>query len=136
MKIESTYTRMRVRRLLTSALVSFVLIVCIGAAALPASTKAKTKRRVISVTINKGQNYTITGVKDGTKPSPKAVKNSNALVMQSAPGRIELVGAEAGTWKINLTLATGEKVTYRVTVKAVTPPQGTLQPTTAPTAIP
>ncbi len=138
MKNDSTDTKARMRRRLVSALVMFVLIASTGALALATQSKAKpkTKRRVIPVTINKGQNYTISGVKAGTNPSSKVVKNPNALVMQSAPGRIELVGADSGTWKINVTLASGEKVTYQVTVKAITPPQGTLQPTAAPTAIP
>jgi hypothetical protein len=56
-------------------------------------------------------------------------------VVQSAPGRIELVGADAGSWKINVTLATGEKVTYLVTVKAQAPPQGSLVPAAAPTVM-
>ena len=56
------------------------------------------------MTINKGQNYTITGVKEGAAPSSKVVNNPNALVMQNAPGRIELVGADAGSWKIDVTL--------------------------------
>jgi hypothetical protein len=136
MKIESINRHAVVRHLLVSGLTMMVLIASIGAFAFAAPTKAKTKRRVIPVTINKGQNYTIAGVKTGTNPSTKVVKNPNALVMQNAPGRIELVGADSGTWKINVTLASGEKVTYRVTVKAITPPQGTLQPTTAPTPIP
>jgi len=136
MRTKSTDTKTGIRRLLVSALAMLILIASSGTSGFAAETKAKTKRRIIPVTINKGQNYTITGVKAGTSPSSKVVKNSNALVMQSAPGRIELVGADSGTWKINATLASGEKVTYRVTVKAITPPQGTLQPTTAPTAIP
>jgi hypothetical protein len=97
---------------------------------------ARVKRRLIPVTINKGQNYTISGVKDAPAPGIKVVNNPNALVLQIAPGRIEMVGADAGTWRIKTTLATGEKVTYVVTVKALAPPQGTLVPASAPTPIP
>jgi hypothetical protein len=125
-----------IRRALTTALVIMGLVALNGSLAFAATSKAKTKRRIIPVTINKGQNYSITGVKEGTNPSPKVVNNPNALVLQHAPGRIEIVGADSGSWKINATLATGEKVTYVVTVKAAAPPQGTLIPVAAPTVIP
>ena len=134
MTIEETNAKAGTRPILASALVLLALIAVIGSSALGASPKAK--RRIISVTINKGQNYTISGVKEGAAPSLKVVNNPNALVVQNAPGRIELVGADAGSWKINVTLATGEEVTYVVTVKAEAPPQGSLVPGTAPAAIP
>ena len=102
----------------------------------PAKPAKAEKRRLIPLTLNKGQNYTISGVKDAPAPGIKVVNNPNALVLQTAPGRIEMVGADAGTWRIKTTLATGEKVTYVVTVKALAPPQGTLAPAGAPTAIP
>jgi hypothetical protein len=134
MIIEEANTRASTRRILASALVLLTLIALNGSSALAAGPKAK--RRTIPVTINKGQNYTISGVKEGAAPGLKVVNNPNALVVQNAPGRIELVGADAGSWEINVTLATGEKVTYVVTVKAEAPPQGSLVPGAAPTAIP
>ena len=138
MTIEWTTTRASISRVLTIALVIAGLVALNGSSvfATTSNAKTKTKRRIIPVTIDKGQNYTITGVKEGTNPSPKVVNNPNALVIQNAPGRIELVGADSGNWKINVTLATGEKVTYVVTVKAAAPPQGTLNPVAAPTVIP
>lgn len=133
MIVEGSKAKAYTRRILVSALVVMlgVMQFC-GSSALAAPVK----RRIIPVTINKGQNYTISGVKTGTAPGIKVVSNPNALVVQTAPGRIEMVGADAGSWKIKVTLATGEKVTYAVTVKAAAPPQGTLVPTSAPTAIP
>ena len=138
MIIEKANRGANIRRILASALVMLGLIALNGASAVAAQqkAKAKAKRRIIPVTINKGQNYTISGVKDGTAASPKVVNNPNALVVQNAPGRIELVGADSGSWKINVTLATGEKVTYVVTVKAEAPPQGDLNPAAAPTVMP
>jgi hypothetical protein len=140
MIIRCANTKASTRRTLARALmlVLLVLIAVSGSSALAAQTKSKpkAKRRVIPVTINKGQNYTISGIEVGATATPKVVNNPNALVMQTAPGRIELVGADSGVWKINATLATGEKVAYLITVKAITPPQGTLAPTAAPTAIP
>ena len=134
MIIEEADTKPSSRRMAARVLVLLALIALNGSSALAAPPEAK--RRIIPVTISKGQNYTISGVKEGAAPRLKVVNNPNALVMQNAPGRIELVGADAGSCNINVTLATGEKVTYVVTVKADAPPQGSLVPGAAPTAIP
>lgn len=94
------------------------------------------KRRVISVTINKGETYTISGLEKGTKTDSKAVANPNSLSVQPQPsGDIVLLGTEGGSWKIDATLASGEKVTYDVKVKAQAPPINSLEPGSAPTAI-
>src|SRR5216684_2415232 len=92
------------------------------------------KRRIIPVTINKGETYVISDVSEGGAPGVKPVANPNALVVRTdAPGKIVLVGA--GNWILDVTLASGEKVTYQVSVKAEAPPQGDLNPGSAPTAI-
>ena len=94
------------------------------------------KRRVIPVTIGKGETYTISGLEKGAKTDSKAVKNPNSLTIQPQPsGDIVLLGTEGGSWKIDATLATGEKVTYDVKVKAEAPPINSLTPGTAPTAM-
>ena len=96
----------------------------------------ETKRRVIPVTIGKGETYTISGLEKGAKTDSKAGKNPNALSIQPQPsGDIVLLGTEGGSWKIDATLASGEKVTYEVKVKAEAPPINSLTPGTAPTAI-
>lgn len=129
-------TKVSTRRILASALVWLTLVAFNGSSVFAAQPEAKVKRRTIPVTITKGQNYTIEGVMEGGEPNPKVVDNPNALVVQNAPGRIELVGADAGSWKIKVTLPSGEKVTYLVTVKSSAPPQGSLAPGAAPTVIP
>ncbi len=142
MIIEKADAKAGSRRILASAVVMLALIAWNGSSALAAPPEAK--RRIIPLTINKGQNYTISGVQEGAAsgagegaaPSTKVVDNPNALVVYDAPGRIELLGADTGTWKIDVTLATGEKVTYVVTVNAAGPPHGSLVPGTAPTVIP
>jgi len=94
------------------------------------------KRRIIPVTINKGETYVISDVSEGGAPGIKPVANPNALVVRTdAPGKIVLVGADAGKWNLDVTLASGEKVTYQVSVKAEAPPQGSLDPGYAPTPI-
>lgn len=99
---------------------------------------AEANHRTISVTINKGETYTIEGVnKNVSSPGIKVTNNPNALVVRTdTPGKIVLVGADAGTWNLEVTLANGEKVTYTVNVKSQAPPQGSLVPGTAPTVIP
>jgi hypothetical protein len=94
------------------------------------------KRRVISVTISKGETYTISGLEKGAKTDSKVVKNPNSLTIQPQPsGDIVLLGTEGGSWKIDATLATGEKVTYEVKVRAQAPPINSLAPGAAPTAM-
>ena len=99
--------------------------------------KKAEKRRIIPVTISKGETYTISGLKPGVKTDAKIAKNPNALSIQpQSSGDILLLGTEGGSWKIDATLASGEEVTYDVKVKAEAPPINSLTPGTAPTAIP
>jgi hypothetical protein len=99
------------------------------------STEAK--RPVISVTINKGECYVIDNLKTDVKPEVKVANNPNSLVVHTElPGQIVVVGADSGNWNFDVTLASGEKVTYALTIKALAPPQGSLVPVSAPTAIP
>ena len=141
MTAEESKARTFIRRILAVTLMAMLVGLAPStfadpAADAPAKPAKAEKRRLIPLTLNKGQNYTISGVKDAPAPGIKVVNNPNALVLQTAPGRIEMVGADTGTWRIKTTLATGEKVTYVVTVQALAPPQGTLAPAGAPTAIP
>ena len=102
----------------------------------PAPAAEAKKRRVIPVTINKGETYTISGLKKDSATKSKPVKNPNSLTVQPQPsGDVVLLGTEGGSWKIDATLASGEKVTYDVKVKAEAPPINSLTPGTAPTAI-
>ena len=128
MKIEKP----TLQRLMNSTLLILILIAVTGTPAHAQSEEPK--RRIIPLMINKGENYTISDVKEAE--DTKVVSNPNALVIQTAPGRIELVGADTGSWNINVTLASGEKVTYAITVKSDAPPQGDLNPGTAPPSIP
>jgi hypothetical protein len=107
-----------------------------GAAHAKEAKAARKKRRVISVTIAKGETYTISGLKQGAKTDSKPGKNPNALSIQpQSSGDIVLLGTEGGGWKIDATLADGEEVTYDVKVKAEAPPINSLTPGSAPTAI-
>lgn len=98
------------------------------------SQKKSAKERTVSVSLAKGETYVIHGVANGA-PATKVVNNRNALVVQHAPGRIVLVGAATGSWKLNVTMANGEKVIYEVNVKAAGTEQGSLVPGAAPTVM-
>ena len=94
------------------------------------------KRRIIKISVDKGAVYTITGLKKGVAAATKTVANPNALTVEPQPsGDIVLLGTEAGHSKIDATLASGEQVTYDVTINAATPPINSLQPGTAPKSI-
>jgi Flp pilus assembly secretin CpaC len=74
--------------------------------------------RTVPVTINAGEAYTIGDVSPDSTPGVKVVSNPSALVVHTdSPGKIVLQGAAAGTWNIDVTLASGEKATYAVDVK-------------------
>ncbi len=98
--------------------------------------KPAKKRRVISITINKGEIYTISGLAKGVKINSKVVANPNALTIESQPsGDIVLLGTEGGRSKIGATLANGEKVTYDVTINAAVPAINSLNPGNSPNAM-
>jgi hypothetical protein len=133
---------LRIERNLIAALTAVLGLLTLTATARPQpaadSRQAKEveKRRVIPVTINKGATYTISGLEKGSATNWKAVANPNSLSVQPQPsGDLVLLGTEGGSWKINATLATGEKVTYEVKIKADAPPINALTPGSAPTAM-
>ena len=124
----------RSRNFIAAAIVTVIGLLILNG---PPLSAAEAKKRTVSVTIDKGATYVISGVSKDAAPSIKVADNPNALVVRTdTPGEIVLVGADAGSWNLDLTLANGEKVTYAVNVKAAAPPQGSLVPVSAPTAMP
>jgi hypothetical protein len=119
------------------ALMGALVLMMLPARLVWAAPAKHAKLRTIQVTIDKGETYVIEGVSKSATPRIKVEANPNALVVRTdAPGRIVLVGADSGSWNLVVTLASGEKVNYAVSVKALGPPQGSLSPASAPTAIP
>jgi len=89
--------------------------------------------RTVPVTINAGEAYTIGDVSPDSTPGVKVVSNPSALVVHTdSPGKIVLQGAAAGTWNIDVTLASGEKVTYAVDVKPEESIKGPLASASSP----
>src|SRR5260221_12461261 len=94
MTVEASKPRMVTRRILAATLMAILIgLVASSTFADPATDASKkdnpakaaksVKRRLIPLTLNKGQNYTISGVKDEPAPGIKVVNNPNALVWQT-----------------------------------------------------
>src|SRR6202048_3304844 len=111
------------------ALGAFGLLMVTGHPA-PAS-----ETRTVPVTIKTGESYVIQDVSKDSTPGVKVVSNPSALIVHTdAPGKVVLLGAAAGNWDIDVTLASGEKVTYAVDVKPVASPMQPPASTTNPPA--
>jgi Flp pilus assembly secretin CpaC len=90
----------------------------------------------IPVSINAGETYTIGDIKAGTKPSLHIETNPNAFVTyDTPPGKLTIVGAEAGHWTVTVINAAGREVTYDVNAFAAASPGEPLKPGKAPPAI-
>lgn len=117
------------RKLLALAIAAFGLVILAGHQVVASET------RTVPVTINAGEAYTIGNVSPDSTPGVKVVSNPSALVVHTdAPGKIVLQGAAAGSWDIDVTLATGEKVIYAVDVKPAGSIKGPLASADSPRA--
>ena len=129
------------RELVVLAVTTFGLLLLAGHQVVASET------RTVPVTINAGEAYTIGDLSPDSTPGVKVVSNPSALVVHTdAPGKIVLQGAAAGSWDIDVTLASGENVTYAVDVKpaesvkgplaSAIVPSTTSDPAPAPAAVP
>src|SRR5882762_3478679 len=90
----------------------------------------------MSLALNAGESYVINNVAPGEAPAVKVVTNPHALVVHNEePGKVVLLGAEAGEWNVSIKTAAGEKINYDVTVKAIADSKDIDHPGTAPDAI-
>jgi pilus assembly protein CpaC len=90
----------------------------------------------VSVSLNAGESYVIDNVSPGATPGVKVVNNPHALVVHNEePGKVVLLGAEAGEWAITVKSASGNDVTYDVTVSAAVSNKDINKPGKAPAAI-
>jgi pilus assembly protein CpaC len=90
----------------------------------------------MSLALNAGESYVINNVAPGEAPAVKVVTNPHALVLHNEePGKVVLLGAEAGEWNVTIKTAAGEKINYDVTVKSIADSKDIDHPGTAPDAI-
>lgn len=74
----------------------------------------------MSVALNAGETYVINNVSPGDVPGVKVITNPHALIVHNEePGKVVLLGAEAGEWKIQVKTTNGDQVNYDVTVRSV-----------------
>lgn len=90
----------------------------------------------MSLALNAGESYVINNVAPGEAPAVKVVTNPHALVVHNEePGKVVLLGAEAGEWTVSIKTAAGEQINYDVTVKSIADSKDIDHPGTAPDAI-
>jgi pilus assembly protein CpaC len=90
----------------------------------------------MSLALNAGESYVINNVAPGEAPAVKVVTNPHALVLHNEePGKVVLLGAEAGEWTVSIKTTAGEKINYDVTVKSIADSKDIDHPGTAPDAI-
>jgi Flp pilus assembly secretin CpaC len=74
----------------------------------------------MSLALNAGESYVINNVSPGEAPAVNVITNPHALVVHNEePGKVVLLGAEAGEWTVTVKLADGDQIKYDVTVKSI-----------------
>src|ERR1700722_1715817 len=74
----------------------------------------------MALALNAGESYVINNVSPGETPAVNVITNPHALVVHNEePGKVVLLGAEAGEWTIAVKTTDGSTVKYDVTVKSV-----------------
>lgn len=118
------------RQLLASA--GLMLVV----AAAASGVRATEATDWIAVSMNAGETYVINDVKPDVKPKVQVVQNPNAFVTyDSVPGKLTILGAEAGRWTITITNNSDREVTYDITASAVAKPGAPLTPGKPPASV-
>ena len=74
----------------------------------------------MALALNAGESYVINNVSPGETPAVSVITNPHALVVHNEePGKVVLLGAEAGEWTVSVKTTDGSTVKYDVTVKSV-----------------
>src|ERR1700731_2772651 len=74
----------------------------------------------IALALNAGESYIINNVSPGEAPAVNVITNPHALVVHNEePGKVVLLGAEAGEWTVAVKTTDGSTVKYDVTVRSV-----------------
>ncbi len=92
-------------------------------------------KKVVTISLNAGETYTIKGLAADNTPAVHVLKNPNALIVHSGgPGQLVLLGAGSGEWNLDVTDSSGTPVTYKIDVKSIANPDR-LAPGKAPAAM-
>jgi len=90
----------------------------------------------VQVSINAGETYLIENIKLGTKPEFRIAENPNAfLSYDTAPGKLTMLGTEAGRWVVTVTNTSDKKVSYDLNAFAVAQPGAPLTPGNLPPSL-
>ena len=90
----------------------------------------------MALALNAGESYVINNVSPGAAPAVNVITNPHALVVHNEePGKVVLLGAEAGEWTVSVKTGDGNTVKYDVTVKSVANINDINHPGTSPAAI-
>jgi pilus assembly protein CpaC len=90
----------------------------------------------MALALNAGESYVINNVSPGAAPAVNVIANPHALVVHNEePGKVTLLGAEAGEWTVSVKTADGNTVKYDVTVKSIANIKDINHPGTSPAAI-
>jgi len=74
----------------------------------------------MALSLNAGESYIINNVSPGETPAVSVITNPHALVVHNEePGKVILLGAEAGEWTVAVKTTDGSTIKYDVTVKSV-----------------
>src|SRR6202030_4726591 len=87
----------------------------------------------MALALNAGESYVINNVSPGEAPAVDVITNPHALVVHNEePGKVVLLGAEAGEWTVAVKTTDGSTVKYDVTVKSAANNKDINNPTNAP----
>ncbi len=111
------------------AVLASALFLLLPARAALASDAGKT----VELKINAGETRVIDGLSATSMPAVRVIDNPHALVIHNdEPGKMTILGAEAGHWDIDVTAADGSSRTYDVVVSAIADKSNPLKAPEAP----
>jgi Flp pilus assembly secretin CpaC len=104
--------------------------------AAPSRSETRDGAEWVPVSINAGETYVIENIKLGTKPAFRIAENPNAfLSYETAPGKLTMLGAEAGRWVVTVTNTSDRTVSYDLNAFAVAKPGAPLSPGNTPPSV-
>ncbi len=104
--------------------------------AAPGRSQTGDPQKWIRVSINAGETYVIENIKPGTRPAFRIDQNPNAfLSYDTSPGKLTMLGTEAGRWVVTVTNTSDQTVYYDLNALAVAKAGEPLTPGNLPPSI-